>query len=337
MTSTLYRSGSVHAPGTPRATSLLVDSETGRVVWIGTDEASARLGDPDEEVDLDGRLMVPAFVDAWAHDGAEATLEAAATQGFGALHVLTAPGAGALTQSSAPRVVRYEAVDADGLDVAALIERYDQRTEAGEQAAVVVGDAAAARRAVAAAGAVADRVGLLRFVAARHRLHVGDGLPVDIVPDLARLGLVVCLATTASGDRHGHDRPLRALAAAGVAFAFGSVGGVMDAWRWVRDASSGGEQAISARAAFTAATRGGHRAAAADGLGLLRPGAPATFAVWEFEGELVVRGPDARVAAWSTDPRAATPGLPDLAHGPAPRCRRTVVDGRTVFDDGTLA
>jgi predicted amidohydrolase YtcJ len=126
------------------------------------------------------------------------------------------------------------------------------------------------------------------------------------------------------------DRSLRVLAAEGVAFAFGSQGAAVDPWGWVRRASEG-DDAISARSAFTAATRGGHRAAREDSAGLLRPGAPATFAVWEFAGELVVRTPDERVAAWSTDPRAATPGLPDLDHG-SPHCWRTVVDGAVVFD-----
>jgi hypothetical protein len=45
------------------------------------------------------------------------------------------------------------------------------------------------------------------------------------------------------------------------------------------------------------------------------------------------------VAAWSTDPRAATPGLPDLPEdrqSALPRCLRTVVAGRVVHDAGAL-
>ena len=60
------------------------------------------------------------------------------------------------------------------------------------------------------------------------------------------------------------------------------------------------------------------------------PGAPATFAVWQVDAELVVQTPDDRVSGWSTDPRAGVAGLPDL-DGPEPVCRRTVVDGRTAF------
>ena len=71
-------------------------------------------------------------------------------------------------------------------------------------------------------------------------------------------------------------------------------------------------------------------AAGIDGTGELVPGAPATLAVWQVEGELVVQTPDDRVAGWSTDPRAGVAGLPDLA-GPDPVCLRTVVAGRTIF------
>ncbi|MDP9398075.1 MAG: amidohydrolase, partial [Actinomycetota bacterium] len=61
------------------------------------------------------------------------------------------------------------------------------------------------------------------------------------------------------------------------------------------------------------------------------PGAPATYAVWRT-GQLVVQTPDERVAAWSTDPRAGVPGLPNLhPDAPLPRCLRTVVRGRTVY------
>ncbi|MCW2666761.1 MAG: Amidohydrolase 3, partial [Frankiales bacterium] len=88
---------------------------------------------------------------------------------------------------------------------------------------------------------------------------------------------------------------------------------------------------LSARAAFSAHTRGGWRAARVDGAGVLSPGAPATFAVWQVEGELVVQVPDERVAGWSTDPRAAVAGLPDL-DAPDPSCLRTVVEGRTVHE-----
>ena len=86
------------------------------------------------------------------------------------------------------------------------------------------------------------------------------------------------------------------------------------------------------RAAFLAHTRGGHRLAGRGHPGVLRPGAPATYAVWDVQ-DLVVQAPDRRLSGWSTDARSGTPGLPDLGPGaPEPVCRRTVVDGVVVHD-----
>jgi hypothetical protein len=60
--STLYRGGRVHSPADPRATALLVAD--GAITWIGTDADSPRA---DRTVDLDGCLVMPAFVDAHVH------------------------------------------------------------------------------------------------------------------------------------------------------------------------------------------------------------------------------------------------------------------------------
>jgi len=90
---------------------------------------------------------------------------------------------------------------------------------------------------------------------------------------------------------------------------------------------------VSVRAAFRAHTVGGWRAARCTGVGRLEPGAPATYAVWQA-GAVVVAAPDGRIQRWSTDPRSAVPGLPDLSRpeGP-PRCLRTVVGGVVIYDD----
>ncbi|PPK94709.1 hypothetical protein CLV92_107212 [Kineococcus xinjiangensis] len=132
--------------------------------------------------------------------------------------------------------------------------------------------------------------------------------------------------------------PFAALAAAGVPMALGSDAPVtpLAPWAGVRAAAFAAvpEHRISVRAAFLAHTRGGHRLAGRVAEpGVLVPGAPASYAVWEAE-ELVVQAPDARVAAWSTDARSGTPGLPDLSPGlPLPQCRRTVVRGVPVHDE----
>jgi predicted amidohydrolase YtcJ len=195
----------------------------------------------------------------------------------------------------------------------------------------------------------AQQVGLDVLRAARHRIeHVEVPLPQHVT-QLAQLGLVASVQPAFDARWGGPDglyaarlgreralasNPLAALAAAGVPLAFGSDSPVtpLDPWGAVRAAVQhhAPESRLSARAAFSAHTRGGWRAARLDETGDLVPGAPATFAVWELPGELVVQTPDERVSAWSTDPRAAVAGLPDLS-GADPVCRETVVDGRQVW------
>ena len=113
----------------------------------------------------------------------------------------------------------------------------------------------------------------------------------------------------------------------------------IDPWATIRAAVHHHQprNAISARAAFAATTRGGWRAGGInDGLtGTLVPGAPAHFAVWEAD-ELVVVGSPRGVQRWSTDPRARVPALPDVS--PAadlPRCVQTFRDGVCVYSAET--
>jgi predicted amidohydrolase YtcJ len=189
-----------------------------------------------------------------------------------------------------------------------------------------------------------------RLPGAAHRVE-----HVELVPDpqrLAATGLIASMQpafdatwggpTGMYAQRLGAARArgmnqFAALSAAGVPLAFGSDTPVtpVDPWGAVRAAAypSDPGAAISPRAAFAAHTRGGWRAARADGdgSGLLRPGAPATFAVWQA-GELSVDAPDELVSRWSTDPRAAVSGLPDVAPGlELPSCLQTVVRGTPVY------
>jgi predicted amidohydrolase YtcJ len=223
-------------------------------------------------------------------------------------------------------------------------------TEAGLQAGFhAIGDAAldAVTEGVRQA---AERVGLARVRAARHRVEHAEMLDADTIAAFADLGLTASVqpafdaawggpdgmyATRLGEDRAATLNPYAALLRAGVPLALGSDAPVtpLDPWGTVRAAAfhRTPEHRVSVRAAFTAHTRGGWRAVGRDDAGVLVPGAPADYAVWEA-GDLVVQAPDDRVAGWSTDPRSGTPGLPDLTPGrPLPRCLRTVVNGQTVY------
>ncbi|MGW8850801.1 amidohydrolase [Streptomyces xiamenensis] len=224
-------------------------------------------------------------------------------------------------------------------------------TEAGLQAGFhAIGDAAIGS-VTQGVRAAAEQVGLTRVRAMRHRVEHAMLLTAGHIDAFAELALTASVQPAfdaawggESGmyaQRLGADRartlnPYAALLRAGVPLALGSDAPVtpLDPWGTLRAAAfhrTPGHR-ISVRAAFTAHTRGGWRAIGRDDAGALVPGAPADYALWST-GELIVQTPDDRIARWSTDPRAATPGLPDLTPGgPTPECLRTVVAGRTVYD-----
>ena len=260
---------------------------------------------------------------------------------------------GALGSHTACLSAPYEDADTSGhayLDSDEVARHVIACTNASLQAGFhAIGDAALTE-VVAGYAAAAQVVGTSELRARRHRIEHAEMLGPELTAQLAALGLVASVQpafdarwggpTGMYAERLGARRaapmnPFAALAAAGVALAFGSDAPVtpLDPWGALRAAvhhrtpGSG----LSARAAFAAHTRGGWRAAGNDGAGELTPGRPATFAVWEVPGELAVQMPDERVAGWSTDPRSAVAGLPDLA-GPDPLCRRTVVAGVTVYE-----
>ena len=185
--------------------------------------------------------------------------------------------------------------------------------------------------------------------AARHRVEHAELLTPAHIAAMAALGVVAsvqpafdarwggarraCTPSRLGADRARGMNPFAALAAAGVALALGSDAPVtpLDPWGTVRAAVAHRTpgSGLSARAAFSAHTRGGWRAARVEGAGELAPGAPATFAVWDLPGELVVQAPDERVLGVVDRPavrgrRAARPGGPRPglpAHGGARRRR----------------
>lgn len=236
------------------------------------------------------------------------------------------------------------------LDAAAVAAHVVACTETGLQAGFhAIGDAAVTT-VVEGVRAAADKVGLARVRAARHRVEHAEMLTPDTIAAFAELGLTASVQPAFDAawggeagmyaQRLGAERartlnPFAALLRAGVPLALGSDSPVtpLDPWGTVRAAAfhRTPEHRVSARAAFTAHTRGGWRAIGRDDAGVLVPGAPADYAVWRT-GELVVQVPDTRVADWSTDPRSGTPGLPDLTPGvQLPVCVRTVVAGRIVY------
>jgi predicted amidohydrolase YtcJ len=204
-------------------------------------------------------------------------------------------------------------------------------TEAGLQAGFhAIGDGAL-DVVVAGFREAAQRLGAEALRRARHRIEHVEMVDAAMIATLADLAVVASVQpsfdrlwggeTGMYAERLGADRartlnPFAAMAAGGVTLAFGSDSPVtpLDPWGSVRAAvrhrTPG--QSLSVGTAFAAHTVGGWRAARVDDGGVLRAGAPATYAVWSG---------------------TAGPGLPALAAGDAlPGCRRTVVRGTTVYD-----
>ncbi len=212
----------------------------------------------------------------------------------------------------------------------------------------VIGDAALAevlegfRRAAAA-------VGVDRLRAGRHRLeHVEMPTAADL-DTIAELGLTASMQpqfdSLWGGDQGMYARrlgvaraegmnPFAEFTRRGIPLAFGSDTPVTTVTPWHSVAAAmfhtNPAARITARAAFSAHTRGGWRAIGIDDAGVVRPGFRASLAVWDASA-LAVQTPDERIAGWSTDPRSGTPLLPELSpDGPFPTCLTTMADGRFI-------
>ncbi|MFF7358244.1 amidohydrolase [Streptomyces filipinensis] len=300
---------------------------------------------------LAGEVPGPRVVGYWAERADEGVAKARELGAVGAAGDLFADGA--LGSHTACLHQPYADADHAGtayLDAEAVAAHVVACTEAGLQAGFhAIGDAAVSA-VVEGVRAAAEKLGLARIRAARHRVEHAEMLTPETVAGFAELGLTASVQPAFDALWGGEDgmyarrlgaerartlNPFAALLRAGVPLAFGSDSPVtpLDPWGTVRAAAfhRTPEHRVSVRAAFTAHTRGGWRAVGRDDAGVLVPGAPADYAVWRTD-ELIVQAPDDRVARWSTDPRSGTPGLPDLTPGrDLPVCLRTVVGGRTVF------
>lgn len=201
-------------------------------------------------------------------------------------------------------------------------------TERGVQAGFhCIGDAGIDAVAEGFARA-AEKVGDAAVRDARHRVEHLELPTRESLRTLARLQVVVSAQPVFDalwggpdgayagrlGERWRLMNPLADIDAAPLALAFGSDTPVtpVGPWQAVRAAvhhrTPG--QGIPAETALRAHTRGGWQAARIDDAGHLDPGMRATFAVWD------------------------TDRFPDLLPGSGlPRCLRTVVEGRTVFQE----
>ncbi|MEU6217941.1 amidohydrolase [Streptomyces sp. NPDC047022] len=293
----------------------------------------------------------PRVTGYWAQDGDEGVTRARELGAAGAAGDLFVDGSiGSHTACLHQPYADAAHTGAGYLDADAVAGHVVACTEAGLQAGFhAIGDAAVTT-VVEGVRAAAEKVGLARVRAARHRIEHAEMLTPGTIAGFAELGLTASVQPAFDALWGGDDgmyaqrlgtgrarslNPFAALLRAGVPLAFGSDSPVtpLDPWGTVRAAAfhRTPEHRVSVRAAFTAHTRGGWRAIGRDDAGVLVPGAPADYAVWRTDA-LIVQAPDDRVARWSTDPRSGTPGLPDLTPGATlPVCLRTVVGGRTVF------
>jgi predicted amidohydrolase YtcJ len=267
---------------------------------------------------------------------------------------------GAIGSRTAALHAPYADADTSGhlyLTAEQVAEHVVACTRAGVQAGFhVIGDRAVAE-VVDGFREAEKRLGTPAIVAGRHRLEHLEMVTPDDIRTLAELGVTASMQPMFDAAWGGDDslyaqrlgteraRPMNAFASlsrAGVPLAFGSDTPVtaFDAWGSVRAAAwhHTESERITVRAAFNAHTRGGWRAARRDDGGVIALGAPATIAVWDVPGDLTVQTPDARVAAWSTDPRAGVPQLPDLHPDlELPTCVLTLVAGDVAFErEGAL-
>lgn len=238
------------------------------------------------------------------------------------------------------------------LDPEAIVAHVRACTEAEVTAGFhVIGDAAVAA-VVAAFERVTEDLGVVAVARCGHRLEHLEMVTADQAAKLGAWGIIASVQPNFDalwgGDNGMYSRrlgvergralnPLALLASHGVPLAFGSDAPVtgFDPWASVRAATNHRtpSSAVSMRAAFTAATRGGWRAAGVrdSKVGILVSGAPASYAVWEA-GALDLSAPRDAVRRWSTDPRSRMPALPRL--GPTdtlPRCRQTVHRGVVIY------
>ncbi|GIF03848.1 amidohydrolase [Actinoplanes siamensis] len=184
----------------------------------------------------------------------------------------------------------------------------------------------------------AKQVGVDRIREGSHRIEHVELIDKAMIARMVEFGVVASVQPVFDALWGGADRmyaqrlgveralasnPIGAMHATGVALAFGSDSPVtaLDPWAMVVAAAAPRNPVhrMKVRAAFAAGSRGGWRGAGVDGVGVLAPGASATFAIWETPGGVVEGLP------------ALLPDL-DGAVPARPVCRRTVLHGETIHE-----
>ncbi|GAA4950488.1 amidohydrolase [Actinoplanes utahensis] len=188
--------------------------------------------------------------------------------------------------------------------------------------------------------AIAARsVGVDRLRSGNHRIEHVELIDKAMIARMVEFGVIASVqpvfdalwggADRMYAQRLGVDRalasnPIGAMHATGVALAFGSDSPVtaLDPWAVVVAAAAPRNPRfrMTVRSAFAASRPGGWCAAGVGGAGVLKPGASATFAVWETPGGLAEGLP-----ALLPDVDGAVPARPV--------CRRTVLHGETIFEE----
>jgi predicted amidohydrolase YtcJ len=312
---------------------------------------------PEDFVDLLTNVAPDSGVDVvgyWGEGGGPSAAGSLGAKGAAGDHFVD----GAIGSRTAFLTAPYADADTNGAvytNAAAIRDHVVACSAAGVQAGYhVIGDAAM-ELVVAGFNEAAELVGAAAVRSARHRLEHVEMVDGPALHMLTNLGVVASVQpvfdawwggeTAMYAERLGVDRasmlnPLASMLSAGVPLAFGSDAPVtpLGPWAAIRAAATHHqpEQRLPVRAAFSAHTRGGWRAAGEMTGGTIAVGAAASVAVWEC-GDLIVETPETRVAAWSTDPRAGVPALPALGEDdPDPVCLKTLVRGRGVFDRVSL-
>lgn len=292
------------------------------------------LDDLRELLTLDGPRVVPYWGEPVA-DAEQARSLLAASGAHGLAGDLFCDGSIG-SRTAALHEPYRDAPDTSGhayLDAEAIGAHVAACTIAGVQAGFhVIGDAATA--AIVAGFELAERaVGAAALVQRRHRLEHLEMIDDGQAAALARWRVVASMqpcfdrcwggpdgmyAQRLGPERAAAMNPFAMLERAGVQLAFSSDTPVTELGPWLAVDAAVRHQtessALTLRGALAAHTIGGHRAAGdIDPLaGTLAPGAPASYAIWDTDRLPVLDG--------TTAP---------------PRCLRTVVDGKTIFEEAS--